>query len=288
MKKIIPALLAAALSASLWFVPYTASAAPLWETIPAQQALPPQMQHGRVEHDGASIWYGVIGSGDPVILLHGGRASSLTWGNQIAALLAARRQVILIDSRGHGRSTLGEKPLSYELMETDVLAVMVALKLKKADIAGWSDGAIVGLVMAMKNPQRVNKVFAFGPNMNSRFLGAPVNSPVLPLLGPRLTGDYASVAATTNADGFAKLNDAVRAMQASQPNYSDEQLAAINGPQIAIVAGDHDEFISKQHFEYLSATIKGSSLIVLRDVSHFAPWQDPASFNAALTGFLSR
>jgi pimeloyl-ACP methyl ester carboxylesterase len=282
MKSLVSSLFVAFLSLSS----ITASATPAWETIPVAQPLPPQLQQGRVEHGGASIWYGVVGAGQPVILLHGGRASSLSWGNQIGALVERHHQVILIDSRGHGRSTLGAAPLSYELMETDVLAVMDALKLKKAAVAGWSDGAIIGLVMAMKHPGRVSKVFAFGPNMNSRFLTAPVNSPVLPLLGPRLAVDYASVARDPAA--FEHLGTAVRAMQKTQPDYSDAQLAAIKGPAIAIVGGDHDEFINKQHFEYLAATIPGARLITLRDVSHFAPWQDAPGFNATLIDFLDR
>ena len=73
----------------------------------------------------------------------------------------------LIDSRGHGRSTLGPYPLSYELMQTDVLAVTDTLQLRKASFVGWSDGAIISLVMAMKHPDRVNTVYAFGANMNA-------------------------------------------------------------------------------------------------------------------------
>lgn len=280
MKSLLATIFAIALSLS------TANAAPVWETIPVQQPLPSELRHGQVEHAGANLWYGVVGSGQPVILLHGGRASSLTWGNQVSALLERKHQVILIDSRGHGRSTLGTTPLSYELMESDVLAVMNKLKLKQAAVAGWSDGAIIGLVMAMKHPERVSKVFAFGPNMNSRFLTAPLNSPILPLLGPRLVGEYTSVA--SDPAGFERLSTAVRAMQASQPNYSDAQLAAIKGPAIAIVGGERDEFINRKHFEYLADTIPAARLIMLPDASHFAPWQDAARFNTALTDFLDR
>lgn len=274
------------LAAALFLLSFTASANPVWETLPVEQPLPPLAQQGRVDHAGASIWYGVVGAGQPVILLHGGRASGLTWGNQVAALVESKHQVVLIDSRGHGRSTLGAEPLSYELMETDVVAVMDALKIKKAAVAGWSDGGIIGLLMAMKNPERVSKVYAFGPNMNSRFLIPPIDSPVFPLVGPRLAAEYASVA--TDPSGFERLSVAVRAMQHTQPNYSDAQLAAIKGPDIAIVGADRDEFITKQHFEYLAATIPGARLIMLHDVSHFAPWQDAPAFNASLIDFLDR
>lgn len=273
----------ALLTALLPLAPLSALAAtPLWHTLPAEQPLP-ALTEGRVEHDGASLWYGVVGTGKPVILLHGGRASSASWGNQVPALLASHRQVILIDSRGHGRSTLGDKALSYESMAADVLAVMDRLKLKKADIVGWSDGGILGLIIAMQYPQRLDKVYAFGANMNTNAVGEILPSPVLPLIGPRLEASYRSLAKPAD---FARLSTAVRAMQKTEPNYSDAQLAAIRGPKVAIVGAEHDEILRPAYFAHLAGTIPGARLIMLQDVSHFAPWQDAAAFNASLTGFL--
>src|SRR5580698_8737550 len=133
-----------------------------WRTLPQPAALPAAVLEGRVAHDGARIWFATYGAGPPVILLHGGDASSDFWGGQVPALLSAGRRVIVIDSRGHGRSTRDGRPLHYELMESDVIAVMDALNIEHADVVGWSDGAIIGLVMAMKHPQRVSRVFAFG------------------------------------------------------------------------------------------------------------------------------
>jgi hypothetical protein len=105
-------------------------------SLPAERPLPPLDGQGHVERDGARIWYATVGAGAPVVLLHGGMASSDTWASQVPALVRSHHRVVLIDSRGHGRSTLGSKPLSYELMEGDVLAVMDALGLAKADVVG--------------------------------------------------------------------------------------------------------------------------------------------------------
>ena len=82
------------------------------------------------------------------------------------------------------------------------------------------------------------------------------------------------------------LPKAVLAMQLREPNYTPDDLAAIKGPRIAIVDGAHEEFILRQHTEYLARTIPGARLIILPDVSHFAPIQDPDAFNAAMIGFL--
>src|ERR1700678_104404 len=110
---LMAALIVLAAAPSLaWAAPAT------WETLPASAPLPPFDLEGRVTHAGARIWFAAIGQGAPVILLHGGDASSDFWGDQIPALLASGRRVILIDSRGHGRSTRDARPLGYELMES--------------------------------------------------------------------------------------------------------------------------------------------------------------------------
>jgi pimeloyl-ACP methyl ester carboxylesterase len=220
-----------------------------------------------------------------VILLHGDDASSDYWGDQVPALLADGRRVIVIDSRGHGRSTLGAQRLGYELMEADVIAVMEALSLDHADVVGWSDGAIIGLIMAMKHPQRVTHVFAFGANMDLHgFNPLGALSPMLPRVESALAANYARLSETPN--GYHALSRTVLAMQMREPNYAPQDLAAIRGPAIAIADGAHEEFILRQHTEYLARTIPDARLIILPGVSHFAPIQAPDVFNAAMIGFL--
>ncbi len=94
--------------------------------------LPDTNDQGYVEHDGARIWYAAYGSGSPVILLHGGLGHSGNWGYQVPALVSNGYRAIVIDSRGHGRSTRDARPYTYELMASDVAAVMDALQLEKA------------------------------------------------------------------------------------------------------------------------------------------------------------
>src|ERR1043166_6554552 len=94
---------------------------------PGAAPLPAPTQEGYVEHDGARIWHTSYGSGPTVILLHGGLGHSGNWGYQVPELLRSGYRVVLIDSRGHGRSTRDARPFSYELMASDVVAVLVAL-----------------------------------------------------------------------------------------------------------------------------------------------------------------
>jgi pimeloyl-ACP methyl ester carboxylesterase len=258
---------------------------PRWETLPEALPLPELARQGHVAHLGASIWYGTVGEGQPVILLHGGLESSQDWGNQVPALLENHYQVIMMDTRGHGRSTLGPFPLSYELMQSDVIAVMDALHLQKAKFVGWSDGAIMCLITAIKDPERVEAVYAFGANMNTKGVNPNANSsPLLAQLAPRLEAEYESISPTP--DGFATLAQDLNTLQAVAPDYSTVQLQEIQVHRIAIVDGDHDEFILPEHESYLARTIPGANLVILPAVSHFAPWQDPETFNRTMLQFL--
>ena len=110
--------------------------------------LPVPEDEGYVVHDGARIRYSTHGFGAPVILLHGGLGHSGNWGCQVPALMGGGYRAILIDSRGHGRSSRDARPFDYVLMVSDVVAVMDALHLDKAAFVGWSDGACVALILA--------------------------------------------------------------------------------------------------------------------------------------------
>src|SRR5581483_572209 len=123
--------------------------------------LPIATEEGYVEHDGARIWYASYGSGLPVILLHGGLGHSGNWGYQVPALVRSGYRAVLIDSRGHGRSTRDARPFSYDLMAADVLAVMDATGLDHAAVVGWSDGACTALILGATVPERIASVFFF-------------------------------------------------------------------------------------------------------------------------------
>jgi pimeloyl-ACP methyl ester carboxylesterase len=178
--------------------------------------------------------------------------------------------VILIDSHGHGRSTLGPNCLSYELMQSDDVEVMDTLHLKKASFVGWSDGAIISLIMAMKMPERVSKVYAFGANMNTNAaMSVTATSPIFAEVAVRLAREYARI--SPNPHGFITLHQALETMQKKEPDYRAKELAAIKGSKIANAEGDHEEFIARAHTDCLANTIPSAQLIILPNTSPFAP-----------------
>ncbi|HEX5259766.1 MAG TPA: alpha/beta hydrolase, partial [Sphingomicrobium sp.] len=162
----------------LWLLAGPALAAePQWLTLPPTPALPQASQSGLAPVNGIKIWYASFGHGDPVILLHGGLANSNYWGEQVRALMP-RYRVIVMDSRGHGRSGRDERPFGYDLMAEDVVGLMDFLKVPKAALVGWSDGAIIGLDIAMKHPERLARLFAFAANSDPSGVADIASSPV--------------------------------------------------------------------------------------------------------------
>ncbi|MFM9865251.1 MAG: alpha/beta fold hydrolase [Micropepsaceae bacterium] len=260
---------------------------PVWEKVLPTPPLPKFDAEGTVPHKGAKIWYATIGEGVPVILLHGAFGSAENFGFQVPALVKAGYRVILIETRGHARSTRDpNRPLSYELFASDVIAVMDALKIPKASIVGWSDGAIQGLILAMKHPKRLDRVFAFGANMDQTgIIPGITEQPIFIDLMERAPKDYARLSPTP--DDFKGLYGAMYNMLLTEPNYKESDLAKISGPKVAIADGDKEEIIKPGHTSYLGKAIPRAKLIILTGVSHFAPMQKPDDFNAAMLAFLS-
>ncbi len=258
-------------------------AAERWQALPPTPSDIPGLRSGYARLNGIKLFYGEIGHGSPVVVLHGGLANSDYLGNQVRAL-ARYHRVVVVDSRGHGRSTRDNQPFGYDLMTDDVVALLDALKIRSADILGWSDGAIIALDMAMRHPERAGRIFAFGANtLTSGLKDGFDRNPVFAAYMARARQEYARLSPTPGQ--YDAFQEQIGKMWADQPNWTDAQLRSIKSP-VLVVDGDHDEGIKREHTEYIAATIPGAGLLILPNVSHFAFLQDPVLFNAALLDFL--
>jgi len=272
-----------ALAAMFALIALPCSALERWQTLPPTPAPIATDRSGMADANGIRIHYAIYGHGSPVIFLHGGLANSDYWGEQVPAV-AAHHTVILMDSRGHGRSTRDARPYGYDLMADDVVALMDALKIPKADIVGWSDGGIIGIDLALRHKDRVGKVFAFAANTRTSGVVEDVekNSTFAAFIA-RAGEEYAALSATPSE--YSAFVDQIGKMWFAEPNWTDDQLAAIDTP-VLVVDGDHDEAIKRAHTEYIAATIPHAGLLILPNVSHFAFLQDPDQFNFAILHFL--
>src|SRR5262245_38611484 len=118
---------------------------------------------GYADVNGIRMYYETYGPerGVPLVLLHGGGSTiDVTWG-RILPFLAHDRRVIAVEEQAHGRTSDRNAPLRFETSADDVAALLKHLQVEQADVFGFSNGASVGLQVAIRHPQTVRKlVFA--------------------------------------------------------------------------------------------------------------------------------
>jgi pimeloyl-ACP methyl ester carboxylesterase len=253
-----------------------------WETLPPTPTLPKPTQSGYAPLNGIRIWYASFGRGEPVFLLHGGLANSNYWGNQVPAL-ARHYRVVVMDSRGHGRSSHDDRPYGYDLMASDVLGLMDFLKVPRAAIVGWSDGAIIGLDIGVHHPERLTKLFAFAANSDPSGVADIAHSPVFNAYIARAEKEYEALSPTPRQ--YKPFLAQISKMWETQPNFSAEQLHGITVP-VWIVDADHDEAIKRENTEFMANTIPNAGLLIQPWVSHFSSLQDPPQFTNDVLHFL--
>jgi pimeloyl-ACP methyl ester carboxylesterase len=260
-----------------------AAAEERWQTLPEPGVLPAPTESGYAPVNGIQMYYAVFGAGDPILLIHGGLGHADIWANQVLEM-SKTHKVIVADSRGHGRSTRTEEPYGYDLMASDYLALLDFLKVDKTALIGWSDGGIIGIDIAMTHPGRLTRLYAQAANVTVDGVDPGVaTDPTFGAYIKRMGEDYRKMSKTPDQyDAFVKQ---ISHMWETQPNWSKEQLAKITTPS-AIVAGDHDEAIKREHTEYMASVIPGAKLIILPNASHFAMLQAPDEYTKSALEFI--
>ena len=264
----------------------TANAQDRWMTVPSPPAMPAATSSGLAPVNDIQMYYATYGAAPagsiPILLIHGGLGNADVWAAQVADLMQDH-QVIVADSRGHGRSTRSAQPFGYDLMASDYLALLDYLKIEKVDLVGWSDGGIIGIDIAMTNSERLNKLFAQAANVTVEGVDPGVmTNPTFGAAMAMMGADYARLSPTP--DQFDAFVGQISEMWMSQPNWTDAQLSRITTPT-AIVLGEYDEAITRAHTDHMAAVIPGATEIILPDVSHMALFQAPDEYTAAIRAF---
>ena len=229
--------------------------------------------------NGVRIWYETYGHGQPVLVLHGGTGSLEDMHYQIRAL-AAKRLVIAVDSRGHGRSTDSAAPLSYGLMADDMLKLLDVLNIRRADIVGWSDGGIIGLDLAMHHPDRVGRLVVIGANYDVDGL---IQKPVPDGPVPPVPGFYARNA--PDPAHWPVLYRKVATLWCTEPHYSLADLGKIKAPTL-VMAGQFD-VIKPEHTNQLAHAIPHAETYIIPGGTHNAVWRKPDIVDDRILAFLN-
>jgi pimeloyl-ACP methyl ester carboxylesterase len=193
-----------------------------------------------VNVNGMKMYYEVSGSGSPLVVLHGSYMNIPDMGT-IIPKLARMHQVYALEFQGHGRTTDIDRPITYQNLADDVAAFMNAVGLQKADIFGYSMGAIAGLQLAIRHPAKVNRlVFAAGAydfeGWQPEFRAMIPKQTVEMMLQTPFAKEYPKLAA--NPKGFPELVRKVIALQ-NEPMAWESDVRALKVP-VLIIGGDAD------------------------------------------------
>ena len=169
----------------------------------------------RVAVNGMEMYYEVSGEGDPLIVLHGAYMNIPTMGSVIPRL-AGTRKVYALEMQGHGRTTDIDRPITYPDLADDIAAFMDAVGLEKADVFGYSMGAVAGLLLAIRHPEKVDQlIFASGAydfeGWQPEFVAFIPQMTVEMFVNMPFAEDYKKLAA--NPDGFPALVEKLIALE---------------------------------------------------------------------------
>ena len=191
-----------------------------------------------------NLHYEVYGEGKPIILLHGNQESHEIFDKLISKLESGFK-VYAIDSRCHGKSE-NPKDVSYDLMCQDVIEFITKLNIEKPILYGFSDGGIIGLLIAIKEPNLLSKLIISGAQLNPG--GADLKTIIL---------DRVSY--------FFTRNKLIK-MMVKEPNIKVEDLSKIIVPA-HVIAGEKD-LIKYEHTKLIADNIKNSTLEIVPNENH--------------------
>jgi pimeloyl-ACP methyl ester carboxylesterase len=242
-----------------------------------------------VEIGAVNTWYDESGTGDPLVLLHGGICTNETWGAQMPAF-AERFRVIAPERRGHGHTADVPGPLTYDDMAADMIGFIERVVGPPAHLVGWSDGGIVGLLVAVARPDLVAKLVVIGANYDAAGIDAGADE-----IFANLTPDGAEVEmfrtlyAMHSPDGPEHwpvvLGKFVEMVQ-REPHISLDDLGRIGAPTLVVV-GD-DDMISLEHTIALYRALPRSELAVVPGTSHAVAMEKPELLNRLVLDFLEK
>lgn len=217
----------------------------------------------------------VLGVGEPLLLLHGNGEDHQIFEQQLLHF-SKKFKVIALDTRGHGCSNHGKKPLTFQRMAQDILVVLRYLKLSKATIMGFSDGGNLALYFASHYPEMVNKLIVVGANYKVDGLEKKTLTEV--------KRDYILFAILSIFSLKAERKKQVIDLMWHQLDLKPADLITIEAPTL-VVAGEHD-VIEESHTKKLHKLISTSKLVIVPKASHFLMIEKYKEFNQLVEDFL--
>lgn len=241
---------------------------------------------GYIELAGQRLWRQVSGTGDPLLLLHGGFIGASSFHLQTPALVDAGYRVHVPERRGHVHTPDVEGPLSYSVMADDMIAYLEQEAGAPAHLVGWSDGAVVALLIAQRRPDLVTRMVLIGQYYNSA--GRVAGDELVAYLNtPEAIGFLRQAYDPVSPDGpdhFPVVHAKMMRMIATEPEIALDTLSGVPAPTL-VLQGDRDE-VTVEHSLAVVAALPDARLAVLPG-THTLPLEYPELVNPLIVSFLS-
>jgi len=206
------------------------------------------------------------GSGEPLILLHGNGENSEYFTPQISYFSSYYR-VIAIDSRGHGKTPRGTKPFTLVQFSEDLYDFLKERNILKATILGFSDGANIAIIFALKHPEMVSSLILNGGNIQPSGVKTIYQLPTVI--------EYAFTR--------KKEKKELLGLMVKEPHISPEELSNISCRTL-VIAGTRD-MIKERHTKLIAQSIPSAELVLISG-NHFISSENSEEFNKAVAKFL--
>ena len=241
-----------------------------------------------IETGRVRTYYEVSGSGDPLLLLHGGMCTAETFDGQTPAL-AEHFRVYLPERRAHGRTADVPGPITYEIMAQDTIAFIEAVGIGRAHLVGWSDGALVGLLVALWRPELVGKLVMIAQSVSWEGV-RPEMAPFLgrmpaEMLPPQLTQAYQALS-PDGPDHLEAVLEKMLALWNTDPAFPLSDLERVAAPAL-VLAADDDFTLSIEHAAAMQRALPDSQLAVVPGASHAVVMETPELVNRLILDFLA-
>ena len=239
-----------------------------------------------VDVNGLATWHEVRGEGEPIVLLHGAFAGASSWVAQAPALARAGYRVHVPERRGHAHTPDVEGPLSYGVMADDTVAYLDAVVGGPARLVGWSDGAVVALLVAQRRPDLVDRLVLIGQHYNSSGKVSGGLTEQLAAGGDQVMGFLRGEYDRVSPDGpehFPVVYAKTLRMIATEPEIELASLTTVEAPTL-VLQGDRDE-VTLEHGAAVATALPHGRLAVLPG-THLLPIESPEVVNALLLWFL--
>jgi len=239
-----------------------------------------------VEVGGLRTWHEVHGEGRPVVLLHGGFGGASSWAAQAPVLARSGYRVHVPERRGHAHTPDVPGPFTYGVMADDTVAYLDRVVGGPAHLVGWSDGAVVGLLVAQRRPDLLDRLVLIGQYYNSSGKVTGGLDELLRAGGDQVMSFLRAGYDPVSPDGpdhFPVVYAKMLQMVATEPELDLESLAAVGAPTL-VLQGDRDE-VTLEHGAAVAAALPQGRLAVLPG-THLLPIENPEVVNALLLWFL--